>query len=163
MAEVFERHRVIGLDSNVLIYFLEGLGAEGMTARAIVNGLDLGVGQAVVSSIALTEILARPATLGDAAGVERLARELRSLPNVRFVPADDEIAIDAAWGRASGRDLGDAIHIATARRVGATCFITNDRRITGRAGVETILLSDIAPEDPGAAPIVDPAVADDST
>jgi len=54
-----------------------------------------------------------------------------------------ETAIDVAWGRSGGRDLGDAVHIATARRGGATCFITNDARVRGRAPVEIVRLGDI--------------------
>ena len=75
---------------------------------------------------------------------ERYADELQAIPGLRIVPLDDETAIDAAWGRSGDRDLGDAVHVATARRAGATCFVTNDTRIRGRSGVEVILLSDIA-------------------
>ncbi|MFN8520398.1 MAG: PIN domain-containing protein [Chloroflexota bacterium] len=161
MAELFERHRRIGIDSNVLIYLFEAAGREADAAQALIDGLDEGLAEGVVSAIVLTEVLAHPACRGDGAVVERYARELRSLPNVRVVPVGDEIAIDAAWGRASGRDLGDAIHMATARKAGATCFVTNDRRITGRAGVEAVLLSDISvPEDPGTAPMGDPGEAE---
>jgi hypothetical protein len=35
------------------------------------------------------------------------------------------------------------VHVATARRAGATCFATNDLRVRGRAGVEIIRLSEI--------------------
>ncbi|HZW01478.1 MAG TPA: hypothetical protein VFF55_07905, partial [Candidatus Deferrimicrobium sp.] len=58
-----------------------------------------------------------------------------------------ETAIDAAWGRSGQRDLGDAIHIAPARCAGATCFVTNDARVRGRAGVEIVSLADIVPEE----------------
>lgn len=69
--------------------------------------------------------------------------------NLRIVGLDAETAIDAAWGRSGHRDLGDAIHIATARRAGATCLVTNDSRVRGRAGVEVVSLADIVPEDSG--------------
>jgi len=98
--------------------------------------------------VALTEVLTRPASLGDGVLFERYAEELRAIPNVRVVDLDAETAIDAAWGRSGGRDLGDAIHVATARRAGATCFVTNDARVRGRAGVEIVSLADIVLEDP---------------
>ncbi len=95
----------------------------------------------MLASVALTEILTRPAALGDGVLFERYAEELQAIPNLRIVGLDTETAIDAAWGRSGGRDLGDAIHIATARRAGATGFVTNDQRVRGRAGVEVIHLA----------------------
>jgi predicted nucleic acid-binding protein len=95
-------------------------------------------------------VLTRPASLGDAGMFERYADELRSVENLLIVPLDTETAIDAAWGRSGGRDLGDAIHIATARHAGATCFITNDARIRGSAGVQIVRLADISPGVPRA-------------
>jgi predicted nucleic acid-binding protein len=143
LTELFERHPVLALDSNVLIYLLEGDGALADTARAILNGLDDGRATGVLATLGLTEVLAGPATSGDGAMFEHVAAELRSLPNVRLVPLDAETAIDAAWGRSGGRHIGDAVHVATARSAGATCIVTNDERLRGRTGVEVIRLSTI--------------------
>jgi predicted nucleic acid-binding protein len=145
-AELFARHAVVALDSNVLIYLLEGSGPLADAAAAIVDALEDGSGRAVFAIIGLTEVLTRPASLGNAVSFERTADELRALPNVRLVPIDAEAAIDAAWGRSAGRHLGDALHMAAARRAGATCFITNDDRVRGRAGVEVVRLADIDAE-----------------
>jgi predicted nucleic acid-binding protein len=143
-ADIFSRHAVVALDSNVLIYLLEGSGHLADVAEALVDGIEEGAASGVLASIALTEVLSRPAALGDVASFESYAEELRSVPNLRVVPLDAETAIDAAWGRSGGRDLGDAVHVASARRAGATCFVTNDARIRGRAGVEIIRLSEVA-------------------
>ncbi|HZW02093.1 MAG TPA: hypothetical protein VFF55_11040 [Candidatus Deferrimicrobium sp.] len=78
----------------------------------------------MLASVGLTEVLTRPASLGDWLLFERHADELQAVPNVRIVGLDAETAIDAAWGRSGQRDLGDAIHITPARRAGATCFVT---------------------------------------
>lgn len=144
--QLFDRHQVVALDSNVLIYLLEGRGPLADAAEALVDGIEDGRTAGVLASIALTEILARPAALGDGPLFERYADELRAVPNLRIVALDADAAIDAAWGRSGGRRLGDAVHLATARRAGATCFITNDKRIRGRVGVEVVHLSDIAAE-----------------
>lgn len=141
--ELFERHPVVALDSNVLIYLLEGSGHLADAAAAVIDGIEDGAASGVLASVALTEILTRPASLGESGLFERQADELRSIPNLRIVPLDAETAIDAAWGRSGGRDPGDAIHVATARHAGATCLITNDARIRGRAGVEIVRLADI--------------------
>jgi predicted nucleic acid-binding protein len=148
-AEVFAWHRVVALDSNVLIYLLEGSGPLTDAAEALVDGTEEGAAAVILASVALTEILTRPASLGDGVLIERYAEELRAIPNLRIVGLDAETAIDAAWGRGCQRDLGDAVHIATARRAGATCLVTNDSRMRGRAGVEVISLPDIVPGDSG--------------
>lgn len=140
-AEFFEQHAIVALDSNVLIYLFEGHGPLADAAEALIDGIAEGAASGVLASVALTEILTRPAGLGDGVLFERYAEELKAIPNLRIVGLDTEIAIDAAWGRSGGRDLGDAIHIATARRAGATGFVTNDQRVRGRAGVEVIHLA----------------------
>jgi predicted nucleic acid-binding protein len=148
-AELFARHQVVALDSNVLIYLLEGSGPLADAAEALVDGIEEGTAAGVLASVALTEILTRPASLGDGVLFERYGEELRAIPNLRVVGLDAETAIDAAWGRSGHRDLGDAIHVATARRAGATCLVTNDSRVRGRAGVEVVSLADIVPGDSG--------------
>ena len=110
--ELFERHPVVALDSNVLIYLLEGSGPLADASGAVIDGIESGAAVGVMASVALTEILTRPASLRDGALFERHADELRSIDNLRIVELDAETAIDAAWGRSGGRDLGDAIHIA---------------------------------------------------
>jgi predicted nucleic acid-binding protein len=145
VADLFARHPVVALDSNVIIYLLEGSGPLADTAEALLDGIESGAAAGVLASVALTEILTRPASLGDGVLFEQYADELLAIPNLRVVSLDPETAIDAAWGRSGQRDLGDAIHIATARRAGATCLVTNDARVRGRAGVEVVRLSSIVP------------------
>ena len=141
--ELAARHRRIGIDSNVFIYLFEGSGAVASAAAALIDAVAAGRCEAVLATVGLTEVLTRPASLGDGAIFERYADELRHLPNLRLVPLDAEIAVDAAWGRSVGRDLGDAVHIASARRAAATAFVTNDRRVRARSGVEIVLLDQI--------------------
>jgi predicted nucleic acid-binding protein len=143
-AELFSRHSIVAIDTNVLIYLFEGDGPLAAAAESVIDAIDDGAATGILASIGLTEVLTRPATLGDGALFERYAEELQAIPGLRIVPLDTQTAIDAAWGRSGDRDLGDAVHIATARHAGATCFITNDTRVRGRSGVEIILLSDIA-------------------
>jgi predicted nucleic acid-binding protein len=146
-AELADRHRRVAIDSNVLIYLFEGSAPEADAAAALVDAFEAGRLEGVLATIGLSEVLTRPAGLGDGALFERYAEELRGLDGLRLAPLSVEIAIDAAWGRAGDRDLGDAIHLATARAAGATAFVTNDRRVRDRAGVEVVRLADLRPED----------------
>ena len=141
--ELVARHRRIGIDSNVFIYLFEGSGPLADVAGHLLDAVEAGRLEAVLATVGLTEVLTRPASLGDGAIFERYADELRGLPGLRLVAHDDEIAVAAAWGRSGGRDLGDAVHIASARRAAATGFVTNDRRVRGRAGVEIVLLDEL--------------------
>ena len=143
-SELFQRHSVVAIDTNVLIYLFEGDGPLAAAAAALIDAFDDGDVTGVLASIGLTEVLTRPASLGDGALFERYAQELQSIHGLRIVALDTQTAIDAAWGRSGDRDLGDAVHIATARRAGATCFVTNDTRVRGRSGVEVVLLRDLA-------------------
>lgn len=147
--ELFERHGAIALDSNVLIYMLEGVVPQGVVARAIVDGVEAGPADGATASITLTEVLARSAAAGDSEAFERLDGDLRSIGGLTVVPLDRRIAVEAAWARGQGNGLADSIHLATARLSGATCFVTNDRRVKSRAGVEVVYLADVTiPEEP---------------
>lgn len=146
--ELFARHRALALDSNVLIYMLEGLAPQGIVAQAIIDGIEAGRADAATASVTLTEVLARSAAAGDTEAFERLDGDLWALGGITVVPMDRRIAVEATRARGEGRTLADAIHMATAKLSEATAFITNDRRIQGRDGVEVVLLSDITLPEP---------------
>jgi len=144
MLELTARHRRIALDSNVLIYLLETAGSLAETAASIVDAIEAGEIEGVMSSIGLLEILVGPAGSGDASAFETTADALRDL-RLRVVPLDASTAEDAAWIRGSlGIGVEDAAHLASARNAGATAFVTNDRRIRSIPRVEVIYLDDLA-------------------
>ena len=146
-ASLSDDHRLVALDSNVLIYVLEGSEEFGARARAVVDALDDGVLTASMATVGQVEILAGPARIGDASVFERTADEMRSL-GLTLVPLTTSVAEDAAWLRGQGGlDLADAIHVASARAAGATAMITNDRRIGARTGLAVLYLDDLALED----------------
>ena len=136
-------HRRIGLDSNILIYLLETSGPLADAAARIVDAIDAGTTEAVLSTVGLTEILAGPARAGDAAAFELTADALRDLL-IRVVSLDQATAEDAAWIRGSlGIGLEDAVHLASARNAGATAFVTNDRRLRSIPRLEVVYLDDL--------------------
>jgi len=144
MLALTARHRRIALDSNVLIYLLETTGQLADTAAAIVDAIEAGEIEGVMSAVGLLEILVGPASGGDAAAFEITADAIRDM-RVRVVPLDGSTAEDAAWIRGSlGIGIEDAAHLASARNAGATAFVTNDRRIRSIPRLEVIYLDDLA-------------------
>lgn len=131
-------HRRVALDSNVLIYLLEGDGPRGEAAARLLEDLMTAQVDVVVATIGIAEVLIGPARSGAAASFEAVASELRD-SGIRQVALSGAIAEDAAWlrGRA-GLDLVDSIHLSTARAVGATAFVTNDRRLPNVPQLEVI-------------------------
>jgi len=131
---------------------LEGILPIGLVARELIDATDSGTVEASLASVGQMEVLTGPARVGGAARFETMADEIRSL-QLRLVPLESVIAEDAAWLRGDGRlELADAIHVASAKAAGATAFVTNDRRIRSRPGLEVIYLDDIEPSEPRVGP-----------
>lgn len=138
------KHRRVALDSNVLIYLLEGSGLLADAAAGLLDAIAAGEGEGVLATLALAEICSGPARAGDPVMVERYADELTSIENVRIVPLSADVAVDAAAIRgSSGLTTADAIHLACARAAGASAFVTNDRRLKSISQLEVVYLDDV--------------------
>ncbi|MBA2255155.1 MAG: PIN domain-containing protein, partial [Chloroflexi bacterium] len=86
------RHRRAGIDSNVLIYLLEGSGAQAEAAGALLDRMAVGPLEGVLATLAIAEVASGPAREGDGAMAERYAEELSTLEGVTVVPLDRDIA-----------------------------------------------------------------------
>jgi len=140
----FARHARVGIDSNVLIYLLEGAAPLADKAAELLDAIADGQGEGVLATLAVAEICSGPAAAGEPALVERYADELGSLENVRLVALSADIAVDAATLRGNGSlSLADAIHLASARHAGATAFITSDRRVKSTPRLEVVYLDEL--------------------
>lgn len=141
---LLEKHHRVGIDSNVLIYLLEGSGPLADKSAALLDAIAAGEASGVLATLALTEVCSGPARAGDRALVERYADELASLENVRVVPLDADVAVDAAVIRgATSLSIGDAIHLACARKAAATVFVTNDHRVAPINRLEVAYLDEL--------------------
>ena len=137
------QHRRMALDSNVLIYLLEGNGPRADIAADIVDAVADGVTEGVLASIAIAEILMPSARADDAIVFEATASTIRDL-GLRIVSLDADAAEDVAWIRGrSGITVPDAIHLACARSAAATVFVTNDRRMPTLRRLEVVILDDL--------------------
>lgn len=136
-------HKRIAVDSNVLIYVLDGHEQFGRRAAAVVDAIDATDVTGSMSTFGEMEVLAGHARGGDAIRFERVADEIRSI-GLRLVPLDSGVAADAAWLRGTGGlGPGDAIHVASARSANATVIVTNDDRIRPRPGLDVAYLVDL--------------------
>ncbi|OGO55635.1 MAG: hypothetical protein A2V85_12735 [Chloroflexi bacterium RBG_16_72_14] len=141
-------HAAIGLDANVLIYVIEANEEHGPRARAVIDAIDQGAIRASLATVGQVEVLTGPARAGDAAAFELTAAAIRDV-GLELTPLSAAVAEDAAWIRGQGGvELADAIHLASARAAGATAFITNDRGIKSRPGLEVLYLDDMVPGQP---------------
>lgn len=135
-------HKYIALDSCVLIYHLEGNDRFAPAAREVFECLETGSANAVVSTLALLEILVSPYRHDAEDLAESYYALLRQLPNCRWVDMTYEIADRAARLRAEYRlATPDAIHIATAIESGAELFITNDSDLPEMDGIRLVQIT----------------------
>ncbi|MHB8892254.1 MAG: type II toxin-antitoxin system VapC family toxin [Candidatus Limnocylindrales bacterium] len=141
-------HRRVAIDSNVLIYLLDGDPGRAETAAVLVDAVATGQFEGVLASIGLAEALVGPARAGDGAAFEQAAATIRDL-GFRIAPMDAGAAEDTAWIRGrTGMSLPDAAHIACARAAGATAFVTNDLGIGTQPGLEVVHFDDLEVGEP---------------
>jgi uncharacterized protein len=143
VAAILALHHHVAIDSNVLIYLLEGVGPRADAAAVVVDAVARGGTDGILASVAIAEILVPAATANDGVGFEEVAATLRDL-GFRIIALDASVAEDVAWIRGrSGIPIADAIHLACARSAGATIFLTNDRRIPVLPQLEVAILDDL--------------------
>jgi len=141
-------HRRVAIDSNVLIYLLDGDPGRAETAASLVDAVATGQVQGVLASIGLAEALVGSARAGDSAAFEQTAATIRDL-GFHVVSMDAGAAEDTAWIRGrTGMSLPDAAHVACARAAGATAFVTNDLGIGTQPGLEIVHFDDLTLEQP---------------
>lgn len=122
-----ERSRRIALDTNILIYHLEDNPAYADFTTHLFERIETGRLHAIVSALALHEILSGVHKAGHGDEAVRYKNLLLSFPNLTIVPFDAETATISGEIRARyGLRTPDAIHVATAIHGGAEAFVTND-------------------------------------
>lgn len=122
-----ERARRIALDTNILIYHLEDNPAWSDFTTRLFDRIETGRLNAIVSALALHEILTGVHKAGFGGEARRYENLMATFPNLSIVPFDSAIASISAELRARyGLRTPDAVHIATAIHGGAEAFVTND-------------------------------------
>lgn len=140
---VVERHRILGLDTAPLIYFIEDVDPYADLIDPVFNLLEHRRLHAVTSTITLAEILSKPLAEKKFGLIDEIKFTLKTFPTLSMIAIDEQLAEAAALIRARYKiRLPDALQIAAAIQGEATLFLTNDKRIKKVDALEVLVLSD---------------------
>jgi predicted nucleic acid-binding protein len=122
--------RRVYLDTNIVIYALEGYEAHADFLGQLLAALQQGHFAGVTSELTLAELLVGPFQLQRPDVASEYGAFLQSSKTLTVFPVTRAVLIEAARQRAAYRlALPDAIHVATALAASFDVFLTNDRRL----------------------------------
>ncbi len=129
---------MIVLDTHTLVWWVAGQSELSRTAKRHIEK-ELANGEVLVSSISAWEIamLVNHGRLELAMEVEQWLGTVTKIQGLRFVPVDNEIAVQSVTLTDFHKDPADRIIVATARRLSAS-LVTIDKRIRAYPYVKTI-------------------------
>jgi predicted nucleic acid-binding protein len=143
---VLGKHRLIGIDSNILIYWIEDNKKYASLLEPFFDWLDQRGNSGVTSTLTMLEILVKPYRDSALTLVDSFYGLLVTYPNLKWKELTLPIADLAAKMRADyGLRTPDAIQIATAMEAGASAFLANDLAFQHVASIE-VLIVDRIPE-----------------
>ena len=135
------RREVVGLDTTPLIYFIEENPTYLGIVRPFFEAMAAGEFSVVTSVVTLLEVLVHPFRYGDAKLAQQYRDILVNSKNLTIVQLSRDIAEEAARLRASYNiRTPDAIQMATAICLGASCFLTNDARLPSLPKLDVLVL-----------------------
>lgn len=115
------------LDTNIVIYAVEGFAGVADKLRALLQAMDDLEIVAVTSELTLAEVLIRPLQDRNLKVQQAYRTFLTPTPALEVIPISRDILEEAARVRATTKlKLPDAIHLATAKLNGCDSFLTND-------------------------------------
>ena len=143
MRRALAPHGVVGVDTMIFIYHLEGNEKFEPFTRTLFRSVEGGERRAVTSTITLLETLVKAKEIGDEEMRDDYYYALTSFPNLKMRPVDVEVAEVGAELRAQhGLRTPDALQLATCLVEGASGFITNDERLRKIEDPEIIIMKD---------------------
>ncbi len=143
LAQRLRQAKHIALDTSVFIYAFEQHPLYGPLAHIVFRAVSTGQCRAVVSILALGEVLVGAKRADDDQLVSRYRAVFQYFPGLEMVDVNWTVIEWASGLRARyGIPMPDAIHLGTALARGATLFVTNDARLKQVTELETVLLSE---------------------
>ena len=137
----------LAIDTAPLISWLERNPRFAPAIAGILKPVIDGEALAVVSTLALLEVLTGAYRRGDGALAKRYEDLFSNTEGIAVLPVDAAIATEAARLRTRYRlSTADAIHIATALVAGAPVFLTTDRRLARVKEIDVRVLRPTPPK-----------------
>ena len=143
LTDALRVHQLVGIDTSIFIYQFEdspryaGLGEESLSA------VERGDVAAVTSVLTLMEVTVQPLRLGRQDVADAYVSMIVGFPNLTIVDVDAPASRRAALLRAAHNlRPADALQVAACMQVGATAFLTNDRRLQRIRELDVIMLDD---------------------
>lgn len=135
----------IYLDTNIIIYALEGYSEYISSLEQLFTAIDEGKMGAVTSELTLAESLVKPMSDDNIYLQNVYIQALQPSRGLLVVPINRGILIEAARLRVKSEPLNlpDAIHLATAQVHHCDTFLTNDKRLRSFPGFTVVLLSEV--------------------
>jgi uncharacterized protein len=122
--------QAIYLDTNILIYAVEGQNEWSGLTKELFLRIDRKLLRTVTSELALAEVLVKPIARNDTVVIDKYRELLAPDSVIDVLPVGRSILSQAAQLRASLKlKLFDAIHVATARAAQCDLFMTHDERL----------------------------------
>lgn len=131
---------LVYVDTNLFISALEGPCAVSDHAWLILEAIEAGEIVGATSELTLAEVLVHPLRCGDERLIESYEAMIASSPVFTVLPVGREILVAAARLRAvhAALRLPDAIHLASAQRMGADHFVTRDARLAAISPIPVV-------------------------
>ncbi len=120
----------ITLDTNVLIYFLEGIEPQASKVEKLLESFMKSKDDGIISTVSVAEVLTGFYTAGDIKKADKVKKRLNDLTlnSFKIVPVTFEIADLAANLRAKrGGKLPDALIVATALNQASDIVYSQDK------------------------------------
>jgi predicted nucleic acid-binding protein len=131
---------IIYLDSNIVIYFVEGRSPFRESAEAVVAGAQALGNRLMTSELTVAECLYRPYKDRDTRKIE-FYESLFGSGALDLYPLSGALIIQAAKdGGALGLKLMDAVHYLSALEAGCDQLVTADRRFKSTRYLEVVNL-----------------------
>jgi uncharacterized protein len=139
------RTPLYGVDSMVFVYHFEAHEPFGPAAGRLLQAAEEGRCHLVCSILTLLEVLVVPKRRGEAELCQRYREMFESFPNLTVLAMDAGIAEIASDLRAAHNlRTPDAIHLATALRMEADAFVTEDDRLRKSEAFRMLPLNEVS-------------------
>ena len=142
LGQFLKKHKQVGLDSNILIYFIEGSKTYEKPVKKVFEFIESGKTLGVCATLSLLEILVQPYRNKNEELVNQFYGMLTTYPHLTWVDMGIEIADMGAQLRAKyNLKTPDSILLATAIHSRATGFIGNDAKFKKVTELDVLMLS----------------------